>query len=294
MSSSSVRPPPQFAISSVGQKLPSRMIFYGVPGVGKTSLAAYAPRPLFLMTHRENGLETLIDSNLLPQTDHFPEINDWSTLLGGLSWLMVNKTDHRTLVLDTINGAQHLCFDHVTLTKFNNDPADFMAYGRGPEASLTEWGKLVGYLQKLNSERRMSIILLAHCRAKTFKNPGGEDYDRYNAELHDKTWGVIEKWADMIIFANYQTFAKKERGAMKAKAFGGEARVMYTQNSAAYVAKNRYNLPAQIPMGTSPSEAWQNLAAAVLAGRKSLETTPSETVPTDNNGQAPQPEGSAS
>ncbi len=289
MSSSSVRPPPQFAISSVGQKLPSRTIFYGVPGIGKTSMAAFAARPIFVMTHRENGLETLIDAGQLPPTDHFPEVNDWSTLLGALSWLLVNKTDHKTLVLDTLNGAQQLCFDSVTAAKFNNDPADFSAYGRGPEVALQEWSKLIGYLHRINFERRMSIICLAHCRTKTFKNPEGEDYDKYNTELHDKTWAVAEKWSDMILFANYQTWAKKERGAMKAKAVGGAQRVIHTQNSAAFVAKNRYGLPAQIPMGNGPKEAWDNLYRAVRDAKKAAEAqaAPVESVPvnsTETNG----------
>lgn len=263
---SAITRPPPLAIKSTGQGLPSRMIFYGVPGIGKTSIAAFAPKPIFVMTHRENGLETLLDAGLLPPTDHYPEVNDWPTLLEVVADVLHHHRGHRTLVLDAVNGAQQLCFDYVTRNQFKGESADFSAYGRGPEVSVAEWAKLVALLHRINAERRMSIVCLAHCRVKKFNNPEGDDYERYSPEMHEKIWGVVEKWADMVLFANYLTVTSKKNGAVKGQSAG--ARFIYTQRTAAYDAKNRYSLPQQISMGSNPQEAWQNLANAVKAARR--------------------------
>src|SRR5262245_55584679 len=52
-------------VTTATRKLPNRVILHGVEGWGKTSFAAQAPKPIFLMTRGEDGLETLIDSGQL-------------------------------------------------------------------------------------------------------------------------------------------------------------------------------------------------------------------------------------
>jgi hypothetical protein len=49
--------------------------------VGKTSLGACAPKPIYLMTRGETGLLTLIDAGRIPETAHFPELGTWPDLL---------------------------------------------------------------------------------------------------------------------------------------------------------------------------------------------------------------------
>ena len=73
--------------STTGSGLPSRGVVYGPEGTGKTSLGCAAPRPVFLMTRGETGLETLIDAGRVPETAHFPEIESWPDLLAAVEAL---------------------------------------------------------------------------------------------------------------------------------------------------------------------------------------------------------------
>ena len=113
----------------------------------------------------------------------------------------------------------------------------------------------------------MSVVMLAHSLVKPFHNPQGEDYDRFVLDMHHKTWGVTHKWADMVLFLNYFTVVAKEKGG-KAKGKGGQSRNMHTEYQAAFEAKNRHNLPAEIDMGKSGRDAYNNLADAIKAARK--------------------------
>lgn len=255
-------------ISASGSGLPSRVILHGVEGCGKTTFASFAPKPIVAMTGGETGLLTLIDNGRVPETPHFDQFETWPSLLEAIRWLTVNDHPYRTFVIDTLNGAERLCFDYVCKRFFNNEPESFLAYGKGPEIAQKEWITLFAALDKLRAAKRMAMILLCHTRIKAFRNPDGDDYDRYCPEMHEKCWGPAAKWADIVLFANFETFAKKERGAMKAKGVGGNSRMLYTQRTAAYDAKNRIGLPAEISMGSKPADSWTNFVAAVRAARK--------------------------
>lgn len=260
---------PDFAITKAGSGLPSRVIVHGVEGVGKSTIGAFAPKPVFGMTRGETGLLTLIDTGAVPPTDHFPkDFQSWVELKNAVNYLIIQPTGHKTFVLDTLNGAERLCLEHVCQVKYGGSWESFLAYGRGIESALQEWIDFLSVLDRLREAQRMAIILLCHTKVKTFKNPEGDDYDRYTPDMHDKTWGITHKWADIVLFANFETFAQKDKQATRAKAVSAGNRLLYTQRRAAWDAKNRCNLPPEIPMGTEPHQGWTNLFEALKAGRK--------------------------
>ena len=77
------------------------------------------------------------------------------------------------------------------------------------------------------------------------------------------------KWAEMVLFINFEvSFAKGDELKDKAKATGGQFRIAYTENSVAYEAKNRHNLPAEIALGDQgPKAAWGAFCKAMKEGR---------------------------
>jgi len=263
-------PPPDFlsGISTAGSGLPSRVVLHGVEGVGKTSFGAHAPSPIFGMARGETGLETLIDSGRLGETAHFPEWQTWDEALGSIRSLVEGEHDFKSLVIDTLNGLERLCHEHVCDRDFDNDWTDrgFMGYMRGYEVSLTDWREFLSLLDRLRSERRIAIICLVHTRIERFSNPEGADFDRFGPDMHKKTWGLTHKWADMVLFANFYTKTVTD-GSSKHRGAGGNQRVIYTERHAAYDAKNRQGLPTQIPMGNEPRDAWANFYSA-LRGAK--------------------------
>lgn len=263
-------PPADFLsrVKSAGNRLPSRLIFQAIEGLGKTSFAAQAPAPIFLMARGETGLETLIDANRLPETPHFPEIQSWTETLAALEAIRTKEHQYKTVVLDALNGFERLCHEHVCAASFNNDWTDkgFASYGKGPDVALPEWRMFLSLLDRIREERRCAVICLAHVRVKTFKNPEGPDYDRYTADMNEKTWGLTHRWADIVLFGNFVIESVKERGELRGKGRGGQQRMAYTERHAAWDAKNRHGLPEEIDLGDSPAEAWSNFVKALKAG----------------------------
>lgn len=256
------------------RKLPTRMVLHGQEGVGKSSLAAQAPGVVFMMVDNETGLETLIDAGQLPEVSHFPaDIDTWNKLKLKVHALINEEHDRKTLAIDTINSAERLLFSSICKDKFSGDPEKFGSFGKGVEAALTEWVDFLNLLDRLRERKNMAIILLAHTRVETFKNPEGPDYDRYVPEMNKKTWGLTFKWCDLCIFAAFETFVTEDKKFARAKGTGGQTRILNTERTAAFDAKSRLGLKPEIECGESPQQAWANLTGAIREARKKLPPT---------------------
>lgn len=252
------------------------MILYGVPGIGKSSFAAAVPGVAFMTDATERGIETLKDSGLVPaDVPVLPPAASWSNTLDILDSLRTGEHQFKALAIDAMGGFERLCHEEVCRREYNGEWGDngFGSYSKGYDTSLADWRLFINALDALRDERSMSILLLGHAKVSTFKNPSGPDFDRYNVDVHSKTWALTHKWADIVLFANYElNFSGKEQTKQKAKAKGGKVRMLYTEHEAAFDAKNRHSLPAEIEMGNSGSEAWSNFVNAMKTGRNQGES----------------------
>jgi len=78
----------------------------------------------------------------------------------------------------------------------------------------------------------------------------------------------VRNWADALLFANFRTAVVKDEakgGGERARGVGTGERVLYCEERAAFWAKNRYGLPAEIPL------SWANFEAGLV--RPTNETT---------------------
>lgn len=251
---------------------PTAALWYGPPGCGKTSLAAQVPGVVFLTDNTEQGIHTLKERGLVAKDiPVLPPAHDWSDVLGMVDALATGEHNYKALAIDAMGGIERLMHEAVCRRdfqgKWGND--GFASYQKGPEVSLADWRHFINALERLRDERGMTVIVLGHSKVKPFKNPSGPDYDRYIVDVHEKTWAMTCKWAEMVLFINFEVaFAKEDQGKAKAKASGGQVRIAYTENDAAYEAKNRHGLPAEIVLGNEGSaKAWAALTAALRTGK---------------------------
>lgn len=256
-------------ISTQGKSLPNRYVLYAGEGWGKTSFAAMMPKPIFIQTRGETGLETLIDAGQLQETAHFPEVYDWTTLIDVVRYLRDAEHGYKTLVIDTLNGAERLLHEMVCRRDYQSDWGDrgFGAYQKGYDVSVADLNLLLSDLDNLRLEKRMTVVWLAHRRVVTFKNPSGADYDLYQPDVHKTTWGAVSKWSDVILFGDMEVIVETEKKAKKGKGVA-QNRIIRCESSPSWVAKNRLGLPAEIEAGTSPAEAWANFVNEIKAARQ--------------------------
>jgi len=248
---------------------PPRILLNAVEGFGKTTAGAYSPNPVILMARGETGYETLLGSGLVPSVDA-ARIEDWPGLLELIPTLDVFKTVN----LDAVGGFERLCHEFICDRDFNGDWGEkgFASYQKGYDVSITEWLKLLVALDRLR-DKGVVVVILSHCKVKTFKNPMGADYDRYVSDVHDKTWGVTAKWADAVLFGNFFTVVETARSSKpealkKGKGIGGTERVIYTERRDAFDAKNRYGMPEILDIPNEPENVWNTIWGHITSGKE--------------------------
>ena len=232
------------------QTKPLRLLIFGVEGIGKSSFAAGAPNPIFIEV--EDGTSQL-------DIVRFPRPESWTEVLEAIETLTKDVHNHQTLVLDSLDRAEQLLWDHIC--KRDGEPnIEAYGYGKGYSAALDEWRLFISALERLQRAKPMHVVLIGHSTTKTFKNPEGDDFDRYELKLHVKASGFLREWCDAVLFANYETFVQKEKNK-RVKGVDTGARLIFTQRRAAYDAKNRFALPDFLHL------SWAEFESAVKAAQ---------------------------
>jgi hypothetical protein len=100
-----------------------------------------------------------------------------------------------------------------------------MGYMRGYETALADWRQFLAQLDAIRLKHKMTIMVLSHAKISTFKNPEGPDYDRFQPDVTPKTWSLTHKWADAVLFWNFevqlgQVQENRKAGTKKGKLIG--------------------------------------------------------------------------
>lgn len=224
-----------------------RVMVYGVEGIGKSTFAAGAPNPIFILT--EDGLGSLA-------VDHFPLATSVGDVLSAIGTLYSEQHDFQTVCLDSLDWLETMIWKEV---ESKHDAKD-LAYGKGAVIAAEKWREVLEGLNALRNEKGMSVILIAHCTIKRFDSPEVEPFDRYQPKLQDRSNALIREWCDAVLFANYKTLIKKDDVGFNktvSRGISNGERLLYTSERPAYMAKNRYSLPESIPL------SWEAFESAI-------------------------------
>lgn len=219
------------------QRRPITACVYGVPGVGKTTFGASAPGALIYCIER--GAENL-------DVGKVPAPASWTDFIEGLRELAANEHKFKSLVVDTLDALELIAIEHVCKEAKKATLSDF-AYGAGYALLVQEWRVFLRALEILRDRKGMNIILIAHEHRKTFDDPALGAYAVYRPKLQDKVWALTNEWVDAVLFAQFD-MALVEKEGQKDRAYVTGERLLYTQRSTGFVAKNRYGLPPQMPL----------------------------------------------
>lgn len=228
------------------------VMIYGVAKVGKTSLAAEAPSPIFLQMQGEKppaGVET----------DAW-DINSFEDVLGAIGTLFNEEHEFKTIVFDSIDALEGVVWAE-TCRRNGWGTIEDAGFGKGYVAAVAVWKEVIDGFMTLRAEKGMNVILLGHTEINRFDSPTTDPYSRYRVNLHKRSADLIEAACDVIGFVNYRVSLKKvEAGFNKSVTHGegGGARVIHVEERPGFIAGNRYNMPPEI--NYKKGEGWSSLA----------------------------------
>jgi hypothetical protein len=248
---------------------PFGWLIHGISGVGKTEWAANFPEVGFVIDPQEHGINDLLEFNRCPEPVFVEEVDTWPSLLDQCDIIAAGETGCKTVAFDSSTGLELLCHRYHCEEYFEGDwsKEGFLSFQQGPaSAAKTDWPN---FIEKLDNIRAagINVLIIAHSQVKDFKNPDGDDFQRWIPYLHKESWQKLHRWAQCIFFYNFFVDVKKKGTTYKAD-LDSEARQIYTEWSPSFDAKNRFGLDPVIEAGTSGAEAYENFKEAYRKAMK--------------------------
>ncbi|QOY37070.1 ATP-binding protein [Anaerobacillus isosaccharinicus] len=245
-----------------------KCVLYGPEGIGKSSLAAQFPKPIFIDTE---GSTTELN------VDRLPKPSSWTMLNQQVDWVKQQAGRFKTLVIDTIDWAEMLCIESVC-SQHNKKGIEDFGYGNGYVYTKEEFGR---FLNKLSDviDAGVNVVLSAHSQIVKFEQPDEMGaYDRYQLKLGKKTSSqtapLVKEWADMVLFINYKTYSVATDDKGKKNKGQGGVRTIYTTHHPAWDAKNRHGLPDELPLDYASIAHIFNSSASVPTQTQSAPPPP--------------------
>ncbi|MDD3759792.1 MAG: ATP-binding protein [Acidithiobacillus sp.] len=228
-----------------------KVVIHGENGIGKTTFAAGAPRPLILAA--EDGIGVLnVPSLRVRNSDELQQ-----ALHELIQGFRTGQRPFDSVVIDSLDALEAMVWQKICQTGRKQNIEDF-GYGKGYVYALQKWAEIRDQFQAIN-DCGIHTIAVAQSNNKTNNDPVYGSYNRTILRLHEKTAGLWRDWADIMGFATQRlTLKGDDKGAPRAIAMGD--RVLEIGASPAYWSKNRFNMPPTLPLSWAAME--QNYLAA--------------------------------
>ena len=243
--------PRRVLFSSINETAGHRVVLYGTGGIGKTTLATFAPGPVAVFDLDESL------PRLKSQLTHLPGVvtaATWVDLRGALQ--SQGWDEVKTIVIDTVTRAEDLCIAHTLATVPHEkghkvSKLEDYGYGKGYQFVFETFLPLLGDLDR-HCRAGRHVILIAHDCTHNVPNPSGEDWLRYEPKLQDPPSGKasirlrVKEWADHLLFLGYDTVVTKE-----GKGLGSGTRTLWPAELPHCMAKSR---TTQTPIAITTGE----------------------------------------
>lgn len=223
-----------------------RVVIYGPEGIGKSTLAANnMPAPLFLDT--EDGTCQL-DVDRVPVRS-IDDLRDAMAAL--LSEAKAGTCEYKSVVLDTADRLWMMCADYVCAEN-NWKDIEQPGYGKGYAIVAGKFRTLFGGFDKL-MRAGLHVCIVCHAKVDRIVPPDNTEYNKYLIKIAapnkqaEQSREHVKEWCDTLLFCHYQIAVDQEKKRLVGG--GNEAtRVVSTVPTPAWEAKNRFGLPAEMPM----------------------------------------------
>ena len=221
----------------------------GDAGMGKTSLAATFPKPVFIRI--EDGIQSI---PLAHRPDALPLVKNKEQLQEQLVALIKEKHDYKTVVIDSITQLEAMFVKDVV----DNDPKNprsinqaLGGYGAGWQKVAELHNKVRDAVQEL-CEKGINVVFIAHADVSVVRPPDGDEYTRYDLRLNRKSMSPYTDNVDVVGYLDLVKFTTGD-GERKQAVTDGTRRLI-TYPTPANVSKNRYGIDKDIPvkLGVNP------------------------------------------
>lgn len=238
-----------------------KILLYGLPGLGKSTLASEMPSPVFIAT--TDGLEGL-------SVQAFPVCKTAEEVRAAIRYLLTEEHKFKTVVLDTLGWLEKLVHEEVCGIL----GLEFMTQSSMKSYPLAgkKMKEVLESLDELNTKRKMMVVMIGHADIQKFDDPSSASYDRYSLQMNEKVAAMFMQDVDIVAFMNQKVLVREEKdGFSKVNKAAGSARhIFFDLRPAFYAKQHGYGLPAelQIEEGKGWSAMWEIMKVKFVPSTK--------------------------
>lgn len=229
---------------------------FGEGGMGKTTLAAMFPKPVFIRT--EDGTASLVGND---EVSLFPLAQSSQDVLDAIEALATQEHDYKTLVIDSITQLATMIEGEIVeadpKAKSINQAGG--GYGAGYGAAADKHRQIREWAGSLTYEKGMNVIFIAHADTETLDLPDIDPFSRYTVRMHKKSLPHYTDNADLVAFIRLKTFTVTKDDKVRAKSTGEREIICYPV--ASNVSKNRFQITEPIPFTFDGGNPFEKYAA---------------------------------
>ena len=237
---------------------PEKLVIEGETGAGKTTFACSShtkKEPAFVFNTDDGGENVFHKTGInlihdcIPTGDVKENAEKWDQVMATLRELASENTGVKRVIIDSVDKLELLAQGRVCVDHSIKAPED-LGYGKAYVYASGYIQKFLSGLNYLRDTQDIQPILICHTQIRTINKPTMEPYDSFILKLHKSNSANITEWADVILFVAFETIVKKIDSGFNRKdsrAIQSGKRFLYTSGSMGVDAKNRFDLPAEIP-----------------------------------------------
>lgn len=219
-----------------GQR-PVIMTLFGEGGMGKTTLAAMMPKPVFIRT--EDGTASLAGNEGVAL---FPLASRSQDVFDAIEALASQPHDYKTLVLDSITQLATLIESEIVAAdpKAKSINQAGGGYGAGYNTAAEMHRKVREWAGALAYDKGMNVVFIGHADTETMDLPDYDPYARYTIRMHKKSIPHYTDNVDLVGFVRLKTYLTGT--GEKKRAVSTADREIICHPQASSVTKNRFGI----------------------------------------------------
>jgi hypothetical protein len=217
---------------------------FGEGGMGKTTLAAMFPKPVFIRT--EDGTASLVGND---GVSLFPLATSSQDVLDAIEALATEKHEFKTLVIDSITQLATLIESEIVAAdpKAKSINQAGGGYGAGYSTAAEKHRQIREWAGSLAYERFMNVIFIGHADTETLDLPDMDPFARYTVRMHKKSIPHYTDNVDLCRVNSPEDICSWQVMATRNVRYSTGEREIICFPQASSVTKNRFNITEPLP-----------------------------------------------